>query len=265
MAPTGTAGGGATIISTTMSRETFAYITNAEVGGTVNVGGVISPTVGAVTVKANAEQHASSVAVGFNSGSVGLNVFNATTQAYVDGGSLTASSLSVKAKNSTGIASANGSGAYGSNVAIGAAFLVQVSSNKTLAYVGDEFHYQGNGAAHTTALQLTGALEVDARTVNDFQAFSVGGAISTGGGAVAGMANIEIANNITIAGIYDTTLTSPTGAAAGAVTVNANEEVYIREIAGALSVATRRGRRRRRRQRAWCSRARPSRRPATAI
>ena len=238
VAPTGTAGGGATIISTTMSRETFAYITNAEVGGTVNVGGVVSPTVGAVTVKANAEQHASSVAVGFNSGSVGLNVFNATTQAYVDGGSLTASSLSVKAKNSTGIASANGSGAYGSNVAIGAAFLVQVSSNKTLAYIGDEFHYRGNSAAHTTALQLTGALEVDARTKNDFQAFSVGGAISTGGGAVAGMANIEIANNVTIAGIYDTTLTSPTGTAAGAVTVNANEEVYIREIAGALSVAT---------------------------
>jgi hypothetical protein len=238
VAPTGTAGGGATIISTTMSRETFAHITNAEVGGTVNVGGVISPTVGAVTVKANAEQHASSVAVGFNSGSVGLNVFNATTQAYVDGGSLTASSLSVKAKNSTGIASANGSGAYGSNVAIGAAFLVQVSSNKTLAYIGDEFHYRGNGAAHTTALQLTGALEVDARTKNDFQAFSVGGAISTGGGAVAGMANIEIANNVTIAGIYDTTLTSPTGTAAGAISVNANEEVYIREIAGALSVAT---------------------------
>ncbi|MBR1266082.1 leukotoxin LktA family filamentous adhesin [Bradyrhizobium sp. AUGA SZCCT0222] len=238
VAPTGTAGGGATIISTTMSRETFAYITNAAVGGTVNVGGVISPTVGAVTVKANAEQHASSVAVGFNSGSVGLNVFNATTQAYVDGGSLTASSLSVKAKNSTGIASANGSGAYGSNVAIGAAFLVQVSSNKTLAYVGDEFHYRGNSAAHTTALQLSGALDVDARTINDFQAFSVGGAISTGGGAVAGMANIEIANNTTIAGIYDTTLTSPTGTAAGAVTVNANEEVYIREIAGALSVAT---------------------------
>ncbi|MBR1212048.1 leukotoxin LktA family filamentous adhesin [Bradyrhizobium sp. JYMT SZCCT0180] len=238
VAPTGTAGGGATIISTTMSRETFAYITNAEVGGTANVGGVVSPTVGAVTVKANAEQHASSVAVGFNSGSVGLNVFNATTQAYVDGGSLTASSLSVKAKNSTGIASANGSGAYGSNVAIGAAFLVQVSSNKTLAYIGDEFHYRGNSAAHTTALQLTGALEVDARTVNDFQAFSVGGAISTGGGAVAGMANIEIANNVTIAGIYDTTLTSPTGTTAGAVTVNANEEVYIREIAGALSVAT---------------------------
>ncbi|MBR1196473.1 leukotoxin LktA family filamentous adhesin [Bradyrhizobium sp. AUGA SZCCT0158] len=238
VAPTGTAGGGATIISTTMSRETFAYITNAEVGGTVNVGGVVSPTVGAVTVKANAEQHASSVAVGFNSGSVGLNVFNATTEAYVDGDSLTASSLSVKAKNSTGIASANGSGAYGSNVAIGAAFLVQVSSNKTLAYVGDEFHYRGNSAAHTTALQLTGALDVDARTINDFQAFSVGGAISTGGGAVAGMANIEIANNVTIAGIYDTTLTSPTGTAAGAVTVNANEEVYIREIAGALSVAT---------------------------
>ncbi|MBR1143695.1 leukotoxin LktA family filamentous adhesin [Bradyrhizobium sp. AUGA SZCCT0431] len=238
VAPTGTAGGGATIISTTMSRETFAYITNAEVGGTVTVGGVVSPTVGAVTVKANAEQHASSVAVGFNSGSVGLNVFNATTEAYVDGGSLTASSLSVKAKDSTGIASANGSGAYGSNVAIGAAFLVQVSSNKTLAYIGDEFHYRGNGAAHTTALQLSGALEVDARTINDFQAFSVGGAISTGGGAVAGMANIEIANNVTIAGIYDTTLTSPTGTAAGAVTVNANEEVYIREIAGALSVAT---------------------------
>ena len=55
VAPTGTAGGGATIISTTMSRSTFADITNSTVGGVVGS----SPTVGAVTVKANAEQDAS--------------------------------------------------------------------------------------------------------------------------------------------------------------------------------------------------------------
>ena len=238
VAPTGTLGGGATIISTTMSRETFAYITNATVGGTVTAGGVYSPTVGAVTVKANAEQDASSVAVGFNSGSVGLNVFNATTEAYVDGGSLTGTSLAVKAKDTTGIASASGSGSYGSAVSVGAAFLVQASANRTLAYVGDEFHYQGNGAAHSTALQLSGALNVEATTINRFQAFSVGGAVSTGTAAVAGMANIEVANNVTIAGIYDTTVQAPGGGTAGAITVSATEDVAIREIAGALSIAT---------------------------
>ncbi|WBL81227.1 leukotoxin LktA family filamentous adhesin [Bradyrhizobium xenonodulans] len=225
-------GGGATIISTTMSRGTFAYITNATVGGVSSS----SPTVGAVTVKANAEQDASSVAVGFNSGSVGLNVLQATTEAYVDGGALTASSLTVNANNYTGIASANGSGAYGSQAAIGAAFLVQVSSNRTEAYVGDEFHYQGNGAAHTTALNLSGALDVEAFTKNRFQAYSVGGALSTGTAAIAGMANIEIANNTTIAGVYDTTLQSVTGGAAGAVTIAATEDVAIKEIAGALAV-----------------------------
>jgi hypothetical protein len=231
--PTGSGGGGATILSTTMSRDTEAYITNATVGGVQSA----SATVGAVTVKANAEQDASSIAVGFGTGSVGLNVFVATTEAYVDGGSLTASSLTVNAYDATGIASANGSGAYGSQAAIGAAFLVQVSANRTEAYVGDEFHYQGNGAAHTTAVNLSGALDVEATTKNRFQAYSIGGALSTGTAAIAGMANIEIANNTTIAGVYDTTLQSPTGGAAGAVTINATEDVAIKEIAGALSIA----------------------------
>lgn len=230
--PTGQGGGGATIISTTMARDTFAYITNATVGGVQSS----SPTVGAVTVKANAEQDASSIATGFNTGSVGLNVFQATTEAYVDGGAATAASLTVNANNYTGIFSANGSGAYGSQAAIGAAFLVQVSSNRTEAYVGDEWHYQGNGAAHTTALNLSGALNVQALTKNRFEAYSVGGALSTGTAAIAGMANIEIANNTTIAGVYDTTLQSVTGGAAGAVTINATEDVAIKEIAGALAV-----------------------------
>ncbi|MGL9622638.1 leukotoxin LktA family filamentous adhesin, partial [Bradyrhizobium sp. U531] len=225
-------GGGATIISTTMSRETFAYITNATVGGVQ----WSSETVGAVTVKANAEQDASSIAIGFNTGSVGLNVFQATTEAYVDGGALTASSLTVNANNNTGIFSANGSGAYGSQAAIGAAFLVQVSSNRTLAYVGDEFRYQGNGAAHTTALNLSGALDVEAKTKNRFEAYAIGGALSTGTAAIAGMANIEVANNTTIAGVYDSTLQGVTGGTAGAVTINANEDVAIKEIAGALAV-----------------------------
>ncbi|MBB4256287.1 leukotoxin LktA family filamentous adhesin [Bradyrhizobium sp. CIR3A] len=225
-------GGGTTIISTTMSRETLAYITNATVGGVQSS----SATVGAVTVKANAEQDASSIAVGFNTGSVGLNVFQATTEAYVDGGALTAASLTVNATNNTGIFSANGSGAYGSQAAIGAAFLVQVSSNRTLAYVGDEFHYQGNSAAHTTALNLSGALDVEAKTKNRFEAYAIGGALSTGTAAIAGMANIEVANNTTIAGVYDTTLQGVTGGTAGAVTINANEDVAIKEIAGALAV-----------------------------
>ncbi|UVO26329.1 leukotoxin LktA family filamentous adhesin [Bradyrhizobium arachidis] len=230
--PTGNGGGGATIISTTMARDTLAYITNATVGGVQSS----SATVGAVTVKANAEQDASSIAIGFNTGSVGLNVFQATTEAYVDGGALTAASLTVNATNNTGIFSANGSGAYGSQAAIGAAFLVQVSSNRTEAYVGDEYHYQGTGAAHTTALNLSGALDVEANTKNRFEAYAIGGALSTGTAAIAGMANIEIANNTTIAGVYDTTLQSPTGGAAGAVTINATEDVAIKEIAGALAV-----------------------------
>ncbi|WP_375309886.1 leukotoxin LktA family filamentous adhesin [Bradyrhizobium sp. A5] len=230
--PTGNGGGGATIISTTMSRDTFATITNATIGGVQSS----SPTVGAVTVKANAEQDASSIAIGFNTGSVGLNVFQATTEAYVDGGALTAASLTANANNNTGIFSANGSGAYGSQAAIGAAFLVQVSSNRTEAYVGDEFAYHGGTATHTTAINLTGALDVEAKTKNRFEAYSVGGALATGSAAIAGMANIEIASNTTIAGVYDVTLQSPRGGAAGAVTINANEDVAIKEIAGALAV-----------------------------
>ncbi|KJC41165.1 leukotoxin LktA family filamentous adhesin [Bradyrhizobium sp. LTSP857] len=231
--PTGSGGGGATIISTTMSRTTMATITNATIG---SVSSTTTPTVGAVTVKANAEQDASSIAVGFNTGSVGLNVFVATTEAYVDGGAMTASSLTVTANDTTGIYSANGSAAYGSQAAASAAFLVQVSANRTEAYVGDEFHYQGNGSAHMTALNLSGALDVEANTTDRFQAYSVGGSLSTGTAAIAGMANIEIANNTTIAGVYDTTVQSPTGGAAGAITINANEDVAIKEIAGAIAI-----------------------------
>ncbi len=76
---------------------------------------------------------------------------------------------------------------------------------------------------------MTGALKVEAETKNDFKAFSIGGAISTGGAAVAGMANIEIANNVTIAGIYDTTVQAPGGGNAGAVTVNATESLHLRD------------------------------------
>ncbi|MET4255568.1 hypothetical protein ABIC09_000496 [Bradyrhizobium sp. S3.12.5] len=231
--PTGTGGGGATIISTTMSRTTMATVTNATVG---SLSATTTPTVGAVNVKANAEQDASSIGIGFNTGSVALNIFTATTEAYVDGGALTASSLTVNANDTTGIYSAGGSAAYGSQAAVAAAFLVQVSANRTEAYVGDEFFYHGGSTTHTTALNLSGALDVEANTKDRFQAYSVGGSLATGSAAIAGMANIEIANNTTIAGVYDTTLRSPTGGAAGAVTVSANEDVAIKEIAGALAI-----------------------------
>ena len=114
--PTGTGGGGATIISTTMSRTTMAYITNSTVG---SLSSTTTPTVAGVTVKANAEQDASSIGIGFNTGSVALNVFTATTEAYVDGGAMTASSLTVNATDTTGIYSAGGSAAYGSQAAVG--------------------------------------------------------------------------------------------------------------------------------------------------
>jgi hypothetical protein len=231
--PTGTGGGGATVISTTMSRSTMATITNSAIG---SLSSTTTPTVGAVTVKSNAEQDASSIGIGFNTGSVALNVFTATTEAYVDGGAMTASSLTVNAYDTTGIYSAGGSAAYGSQAAASAAFLVQVSANRTEAYVGDEFYYHGGNSTHTTALNLSGALDVEANTVDRFQAYSVGGSLATGSAAIAGMANIEIANNTTIAGVYDTTLQSPTGGTAGAVTINANEDVAIKEIAGAIAI-----------------------------
>ncbi|MBR0688118.1 leukotoxin LktA family filamentous adhesin [Bradyrhizobium manausense] len=231
--PTGTGGGGATVISTTMSRTTMATITNATVG---SLSSTTTATAGAVTVKANAEQDASSIGVGFNTGSVALNVFTATTEAYVDGGGMTASSLTVNAYDTTAIYSAGGSAAYGSQAAVSAAFLVQVSANRTEAYVGDEFAYHGGSSTHTTALNLSGALDVEANTVDRFQAYSVGGSLATGSAAIAGMANIEIANNTTIAGVYDTTLRSPSGGSAGAVTVGANEDVEIKEIAGAIAI-----------------------------
>ena len=132
--------------------------------------------------------------------------------------------------------------AYGTAVAIGAAFVVQVSSNTTLAYIGDQAHYESSSVpSNSTTLQLSGALDVEAHTTDNFKAISVGGALAAGKDAkvaVAGMANVEIGDNTTIAGIYDTSLTSPTGSgSAGAVTVTASNTVNIFEIAGGIAVA----------------------------
>ena len=95
-----------------------AYITNATVGDYILERGRELKKATSPSRRNGRAGPASSVAVGFNSGSVGLNIFRAATRQglrrrRLDHGRL---DLTVNAKDSTGIASANGSGAYGSAV-----------------------------------------------------------------------------------------------------------------------------------------------------
>ncbi len=168
----------------------------------------------------------------FNTGSVGLNVFQATTEAYVDGGALTAASLTVNATNNTGIFSANGSGCLWQPGRDRRGVPGPGLLEPTEAYVGDEFHYQGNGAAHTTALNLSGALDVEATTKNRFEAYAIGGASRPAWRRSPAWRTSRSPTTPPSPASGDTTLQSVTGGAAGAVTINATEDVVIKEIAG---------------------------------
>ena len=178
-----------------------------------------------------------SLAVGFNSGSVGLNVFLATTEAYVDGG---------VADGDFAVGPRQGQHRHRVRQWLGR--LWQHGRDRR-RLPGPGQRQQDRSLCRRRILlpgqrrrtsddgQRNGALDIEATTIDRFQADPVGGALATGCGGPA-TANIEIANNVTIAGIYDTTVASPGGGAAGAVTVNSTEDVAIKEIAGALAIAT---------------------------
>jgi len=180
------------------------------------------PSLGDVTVRADDTEDSLSLvtglAVGFGGGGAGtviVNVFSATTKAYVEDGTLNAASLTVTADTANGFSGNEGSGAgsIGAN-AVAGAFSVNVGNDTTLAYVGDP---TGNT---TTAVNLTGPLTVGATTEDTLNSVVVSVGIA-GGAGVAAMADVTVLTNATTGSLYSVDLNTP----ATSVTTNTTDGI----------------------------------------
>ncbi len=203
-----------------IDRTTRAHVTDSDIEG-----------VGAVTVKALATQGVSSAAIG---GAVGIGnwsfagtgsvaKFGGTTEAYLDSTDVTADSLAVVADSTNRMHLVGGAVSAAGGVGIGGTFTLGISDTTTRAYV--------QGEAGTPAqLALTGPLEINANTDNEFTSYAVGGALA-GGAGYAGAAAVNLVTNTTEAWLRDTDVGS-----AGGVTVRAENRVDIENSAGALGI-----------------------------
>jgi len=213
----------------TMNRSTDAYITSATLGG---LDATSVATVGAVTVKSIASQDSAAIVVGFAVGAAGagaatgiVNQFGADTEAYVNNGTLTATSLNVSADSNNGYNALAGGVAAGGGLGVAGTFVVADSNDTTKAYIGN--------INRATTLALTGALNVAATTENTYNSIVASGA-GAGGAAIAGMVDVTMLNNTTSAGLFDVTV----GASAtpvGDVNVSAVEVITVKPYAGALA------------------------------
>lgn len=210
-------GATAAIASTVFDQGISAYIRNATVDAAQDV-----------NVSAEASQNSVSIAAGIAGAIVGgaasgaINLFDADTRAYVEGGSIGAHHLDVSALDTTNVNLIAGSGAGGA-VGVAGSFLVNVGQTRTQAYVSD-------GDSSTT-LNLSGNLTIDALTRNDMQGIAVSGAVG-GAAGVAGMAIVNVVQNDTQAWLQNAV--AHTG---GALTVSAREELDLAAYSGALGVS----------------------------
>lgn len=221
VAASGGSGAGAVAVAATrFDRETYAYITNSNVGTS-------SRRIGDVAINASSAQVAQYTAVGAAvsgsafGGSMIVNVFDADTQAYLTHGSLYASSLGVAATSQNGQNASAGAGAASASNGVAASFVIGASQNNTLAYIGDNSAF--------TSVDLAGPLSVSATSHNTFYSLAAGGT-GAGGNGIAGMVDFTVLTDTTKAIINNASVTQ-TGVGSG-VTVGANEDVTIRVTTG---------------------------------
>lgn len=225
-------------------------------------------SIGTVTVNAATTADTADIAVGASAaaaagaGTVIVDIFSPTTNAYVAAGTpVVAANLDVAATTENGNNMLGGAAA-GGGTAIAGSFGVLVSNDTTDAYIGD----QANRATGTL-LTLSGTLSVQSTMTDNFNSLVVSGA-GAGGVGIAGMADVLVVTNTTTAGLYLVTVgqTGSLGATAGTITspsagvyaqtvtnaygnnpgwltapssiqVNATETVNIAANAGSLAVA----------------------------
>lgn len=202
--------------NTIMERSTHAGLTNSTLGTTTP--GFAGAGVTALDIAANASQSAASNVLGFAVGFGGaaasgvVNSFAATTTATLDQGLVTAGRVGVNAESRNGFYAQAVSGAAG-GVGMGSSFVVGTSRNTTVATIG--------GGSGLTTLNLNGALAVAARSINNFETLSAGGAAG-GFAGVAGMVSFVDVENETRAGLYGVNATLRPASGAG-ISVTASE------------------------------------------
>lgn len=184
------------------------------------------------TVKADASQRAASVVTGLAAAITGgagtgiVNVFDDSTKAYVDKGSLSVRDLNVLANDTAGVSLNGGAAAFGA-AGVAGSFLVNVGKTTTSAYVGD--------AASDTTVHVSDALNVEANSSTTSNSIAVSG--SAGGTAVAGMAAVNVIDNDTNAYMDRAQLNQNVGEnGTSSVKVNATETISMtpRTAAAAL-------------------------------
>jgi len=153
-------------------------------------------------------------------GAVSVTRFDAETEAYVDGGTVTADTLDVTALNKTGSTIATGVVGIGT-VGIGGGVSVITSDNATLAAIG---------ASDVTDTSLTAttvkanAVQVAADRTADLNLYAVGAGIGKVG--VAAMGNVLITNDRTKAGLFGGSVRDRAGTGdATSLSVHAGETV----------------------------------------
>jgi filamentous hemagglutinin family protein len=162
------------------------------------------PTVGAVKINAGATNQASSIVAGGAAGGVALagsgivDIFSSNTHAYLRGATVNANSLAVDAiarndDNTIGGGIAMGLGA------VAATFVVVKNEAETRAEVGDV------SLNTATTLNLAGALSVNAASNTHLNSISVSGSFA-GAIAGAGVANVALIDDTTVAGLYKVTV-----------------------------------------------------------
>ncbi|MGA7964778.1 MAG: leukotoxin LktA family filamentous adhesin, partial [Gammaproteobacteria bacterium] len=226
-------GGSGTIVQVinTMNRTTTASVDSTDIGSS-------SVSSAPVVIFANAFQGTAGEAVGAAgsaesaavTGSALANLFQSTTTASLDHGTVYSSGLSVTAKGKNGFFAAIGSGALGSGAGIGATVLVTTSNNTVKALVGDD-----DPTSAATKLYLTGALTVQAADKTVASAYVIVGSIGKNLGISAQFSGLFI-NNTVDAELDNTTVSNTaTAAADGAITVSATENDSLAPVVGGVA------------------------------
>ena len=226
----GSAAGTAALNINTMNRTTVARVFGTDIGSaTVAAGGV--------GIKANAFQSSSNFVLGAagSGGSAAItgsslaNIFQSTTQAIFEQGTVRAGAMSVTASGLNGFFGAVGAGSVGSSVGVGATVLVAMSDNTVQAVVGDD-----DPATTATDLRLSGALTIAASNTTRNSGWVVVAAIGGSGGIAAQFSGMFINNNV-YAALRNASVTMSGIGANGAVSVLATETDSISPIVGGLA------------------------------
>jgi filamentous hemagglutinin family protein len=209
--------GGLGVDTHVMNRTTSAKVAAASVDA-----------INTVTVKAESTQGISSLAAGgaaggnAGAGTLSLALFENTTEAIVDDSTVKASALEIKAKNTNDMFLMAGAVSIGGNAG-GGAFAIGSSDSNTNAKLSTKSGVTVNGAVTVDAINKT--------NINHIVVSGAGG----GGVGVAGMADVNLVTDQTLATIEDSTI-GTAGAKAATVHVAASHTLDVDSKAGALGV-----------------------------